>query len=115
MIRFKTNMDINFGARGITVNITLQLVGTRNVQEVLSRPSIFECFLSPADEVVRRAHGLVPKQQRERGGNNVYRENILLFVMQMPQQEHAVWVVREFIRPTAYTPSSPGQTGCVCD
>jgi glutathione synthase len=52
-----------------------------------------------AEEAARRAHELVLKPQREGGGNNVYRENIPPFVVQLPEHERAAWVAMELIRP----------------
>jgi glutathione synthase len=52
-----------------------------------------------AEEAVHRVHKLVLKPQRDGGGNNVYRGNIPLFVVQMPQQERVAWVAMELICP----------------
>jgi glutathione synthetase len=57
------------------------------------------------------AHSLVLKPQREGGGNNVYKEDILAFLDRLEPRERQAWVAMELITPPRGTGNYLLRTG----
>lgn len=107
-------------------SVAYQLVGTKKIQQVLSRPGALERFLPAADaERVRETfaglyslqtaeevavartlveadpEGFVLKPQREGGGNNIYGKDVGNAFSRMEADELRGYILMERIRPTA--------------
>ncbi|TFY58244.1 hypothetical protein EVJ58_g6541 [Rhodofomes roseus] len=105
-------------------SIQLQLAGGKKVQQVLTNPGVLERFLGDSsrwgtevftlaeldelrsswmdmwglDEDVPDANPTSrPRERREGGGNNVYKEAIPAFLDSLPVQEREAWIAMELI------------------
>ena len=106
--------------------LALQLVGCKKVQQVLVDNSVLQKYLNPNQmkkiskyfvdilpfddsEKGKRAHAIVKdksqcskyvlKPQREGGGNNIYKEDIVAFVKRMKTDELSSYILMELIQP----------------
>ncbi|TIA92334.1 hypothetical protein E3P99_00619 [Wallemia hederae] len=106
--------------------LALQLVGCKKVQQVLVDDAVLHKYLNPNQmkkiskyfvdilpfddsEKGKRAHAIVKdkaqcskyvlKPQREGGGNNIYKEDIVAFAKKMKTDELSSYILMELIQP----------------
>ncbi|WOL04530.1 glutathione synthetase, chloroplastic [Canna indica] len=107
-------------------SISYHLVGTKKIQQELSKPNVLERFLDNADDIakLRRCFAglwslddldamktamekpdlFVIKPQREGGGNNIYGDSVretLISLQQEGSEEHSAYILMQRIFPTA--------------